>query len=187
MMVTTVRVTVGQFERWRPPPEKEAFRYDLWDGEVVEMAPAGDAHGVAASQIGWRIGRFVHEHRLGRTYAAETGFVLDEARHRVLAPDVAFVAQERLRSPPGPGFFHGAPDLAVEVRSPSQSVAELTQKAAAYLDAGSSLVWVVDLSLQQVTEYRPNEHARQLGPEDQLVGDPVLPGFRVPVRLLFEV
>ena len=186
-MVTTVRVTVGQFESWRPPPEKEAFRYDLWDGEVVEMAPAGGDHGSVSLEIGYLIRHHARQHRLGRTYAAETGFVLDEARHRVLAPDVAFVARARLPEGPQPGFFRGAPDLAVEVRSPSQSVAELAQKAAAYLDAGSSLVWVVDLALQQVKQYRPNEQPRQLGPEDQLVGDPVLPGFRVPVRLLFEV
>ena len=121
------------------------------------------------------------------TYAAETGFVLDEVRQRVLAPDVAFVTRGRV--PPGPqrGFFRGAPDLAVEVRSPSQSAREMDTKAEGYLAAGTRLVWIVDPDRRTVTVYRPDRSPEELALEGYLDGYDVLPGFRVAVAAIFDV
>ena len=94
MVATTVartrRMTIAEFEQWQLPWD-DAHRYDLWDGEVIEMAPAGADHGAIASEIGRLVANYNREHRLGRTFAAETGFVLDEVRQRVLAPDVAAI------------------------------------------------------------------------------------------------
>ncbi len=184
--VTTKRMTVAEFEQWQPPWD-DAHRYDLWDGEVIEMAPAGEAHGAIAAKLAWRLGNHIYPHGLGRTYAAETGFVLDEVRHRVLGPDVAFVSQERTTQPPQPGFFRGAPDLAVEVRSPSQSAREMDTKANGYLAAGTRLVWIVDPARRAATVYRPDQLPQVLGPEEQLDGYDVLPGFRVAVAAIFDV
>ena len=187
-MVTTVaRMTVEEFERWRPPPEKEHCRFDLWDGEVIEMAPAGDEHGAVAAKIGRLIGSYADELRLGRTYAAETGFALDVERPQVLAPDAAFVVRARLTAGRRRGFFPGAPDLAVEVQSPDQSRRMLAQKAEAYLAAGSRLVWIVDLDHEQIIEYRPGQPPQTLGADDLLAGHDVLPGFRALVRTIFAV
>ncbi len=186
MVVATRRMTVAEFEQWQLSWD-DACRYDLWDGEVIEMAPAGEAHGAIASEIGRLVANYNRENRLGRTYAAETGFVLDEVRQRVLAPDVAFVTRDRVPSGSQWGFFRGAPDLAVEVRSPSQSAREMAAKAAGYLAAGTRLVWLVDPDRRTVTVYRPNRSPEELGTEASLDGYDVLPGFRVAVAAIFDV
>ena len=186
LAVTTKRMTVAEFEQWQLSLD-DIYRYDLWDGEVIKMAPAGDAHGAIAAKLAWRLGNHVYPRDLGRTYAAETGFILDEVRQRVLGPDVAFVRQERMTQPPQPGFYRGAPDLAVEVRSPSNSARELDTKAKGYLAAGTRLVWVVEPASRTVTVYRPDQAPQTLGPEGQLDGYDVLPGFRIAVAAIFDV
>ena len=184
--VATRGMTVAEFERWQLALD-DARRYDLWDGEVIEMAPAGDAHGAITLELGRLVANYNREHRLGRAYAAETGFILDEVRQRVLGPDVAFVSQERMTQPPRPGFFRGAPDLAVEVRSPSQSAREMATKANGYLAAGTRLVWVVEPAHRTVTVYRPDRTPEELALEGYLDGYDVLPGFRVAVAAIFDV
>ena len=183
---TTKRMTVAEFEQWQLSWD-DAYRYDLWDGEVIEMAPAGDAHGAIGTQAGYLVMDYARRHGLGRTYMVETGFVLDEVRQRVLGPDVAFVSQERMTQPPQPGFFRGAPDLAVEVRSPSQSAREMDTKAEGYLAAGTRLVWVVDPDNRTVTVYRLDRSPVELAAEGYLDGYDVLPGFRVAVAAIFDV
>ncbi len=184
--VATRRMTVAEFEQWQLAWD-DAGRYDLWDGEVIEMAPAGDAHGAIGTQVGYLVMEYVRRHGLGRTYMVETGFILDEVRQRVLGPDVAFVSRERMTQPPQPGFFRGAPDLAVEVRSPSQSAREMDVKATGYLAAGTRLVWVVDPDRRTVTVYRPDRSPVELVLDGYLDGYDVLPGFRVAVAAIFDV
>jgi Uma2 family endonuclease len=186
MVVATRRMTVAEFEQWQLSWD-DSYRYDLWDGEVIEMAPANQEHGRVAMSLGSLVHVYAQRHRLGHTYAAETGFVLDEVRQRILAPDVAFVTRGRV--PPGPqrGFFRGAPDLAVEVRSPSQSAREMDTKAEGYLAAGTRLVWIVDPDRRTVTVYRPDRSPEELALEGYLDGYDVLPGFRVAVAAIFDV
>ena len=184
--VTPKRMTVAEFEQWQLSWD-DASRYELWDGEVIEMAPAGDAHGAIGTQAGYLVMDYARRHGLGRTYMVETGFVLDEVRQRVLGPDVAFVSRERTTQPPQPGFFRGAPDLAVEVRSPSQSAREMDTKAEGYLAAGTRLVWIVDPDRRTVTVYRPDRSPEELALEGYLDGYDVLPGFRVAVAAIFDV
>ncbi len=186
MIVTTRQMTVTEFEQWQLSWDN-AYRYDLWDGEVIEMAPANQEHGRVAMSLGSLVHVYAQRHRLGHTYAAETGFVLDEVRHRVLAPDVAFVARSRVPAGSQRGFFRGAPDLAVEVRSPSQSAREMDTKANGYLAAGTRLVWIVDPARRTVTVYRPDRTPQVLGPEEQLDGYDVLSGFRVAMAAIFDV
>ncbi len=184
--VATRRMTVAEFEQWQLAWD-DASRYDLWDGEVIEMAPASQDHGAIASELGRLVANYNREHRLGRTYAAETGFVLDPVRQRVLAPDAAFVARSRVPVGAQPGFFRGAPDLAVEVRSPSNSARELDTKAQGYLAAGTRLAWVVDPDRRIVTVYRLNRSPVELATDEYLDGYDVLPGFRVAVAAIFDV
>ena len=90
--------------------------------------------------------------------------------------------------PPQPGFFHGAPDLAVEVRSPSQfGIRRWTPRLNGYLAAGTRLVWIVDPDSRTVTVYRPDRSPVELASEGYLDGYDVLPGFRVAVAAIFDV
>ena len=79
-----------------------------------------------------------------------------------------------------------APDLAVEVLSPSDRIADALAKIAMYLDAGVRLVWLVDPASQTVTIFRPDAIPTKLDADDTLDGDEVLPGFTLPIAEIFS-
>lgn len=177
------RLTLEQFQRL---PD-DGYRYDLVDGWLVREPPAGFEHGDLAMELGSRLREFVRERELGRVVAAETGFVLREEPVRVRGPDVAFVAGHRL--PPAAerrGFLRLAPDLAVEVVSPSNTWAEVAAKVRDYLEAGTRLVWIVEPKSRSVTVHRPGAAPRVIDGAGTLDGEDVLPGFRVELESLFE-
>src|SRR6185437_2770560 len=122
-------------------PDDDSVRTELDEGELITMLPAGEDHGYFGNEIGAILRNFVKKHRLGRVYAADTGFRLRD--DTVRAPDVAFVRQERLDDLKSKGFGKGAPDLAVEIFSPSDSVPQLMRKVKQYFAAGTHTVWIV--------------------------------------------
>ena len=162
------------------------FHGELVKGRLIEMAPASWEHGDVALTIGSLLHVFVRERKLGKTFAAETGFILARDPDSVRAPDVAFVTQTRLANGASkPGFFDGAPDLAVEVLSPSNTSSEMAAKITEYFEAGCRLVWVIDTARRTVTVHRLTSQAVALQISDTLDGGDVLPGFSVSVSDLF--
>ncbi|MFW6028068.1 MAG: Uma2 family endonuclease [bacterium] len=161
-------------------------RCELVRGEIVEMVPAGYDHGDVAFAFGLLIGQFVREHGLGKVFAAETGFLLERNPDTVRAPDVAFIRSDRLSQGPHPGFFEGAPDLAVEVVSPNDSASAITAKVEDWLHHGTDLVWVADPQTRTVTAYTRDHHATIYHLDDTLPGEPVLTGFQLPLGELFK-
>ena len=98
----------------------DGFRYELVQGELRLMTPAGNVHGRVAMNFGIALGSYVKDHNLGAEYAAERGFRLASDPDTVRAPDVAFVSRVRVESVGEvEGFWSGAPDLAVEVVYPA--------------------------------------------------------------------
>lgn len=175
-------LSLVEFERL---PEREG-RSELVQGRLVREPPAGMEHGRLTARIGSLLRAFVHEHGLGEVFGAETGFVLSENPPTVRAPDVAFVGADRL--PPGDlptSFGKGAPDLAVEVVSPSSSAAGIREKIVDYLDAGTREVWVVEPVTKTLEVYRSDGTLRMLRGSDEVDGGDVLPGFDVRVEELF--
>ncbi len=83
-------------------------------------------------------------------------------------------------------FFPGAPDLAIEVRSPSDRDAEVRAKVADYLAAGTRLVWVIDPDAHCITVYRSLLCPVVHGSEDMIEGEEVLPEFAIRVSEMFE-
>jgi Uma2 family endonuclease len=165
----------------------DGFRYELLQGEVQRMSPTGLQHGMIAGEVGRLLANFVRAHRLGTVLAAETGFLLATDPDTVRAPDVAFLAAGRTDlAHPAAGYFAGAPDLAVEVLSPSDSAAEVEAKVQDFLAAGTRLVWVVNPKTRTVTAFRSKTDIQILGSADLLEGAPVLAGFAVRVAELFE-
>jgi Uma2 family endonuclease len=160
---------------------------ELVAGEVVREPPPGEEHGRVAANVLILMGGFVRERGLGRSYGAETGFVLTRDPDTVRAPDAAFVSAARLRATARRGpYFEGAPDLAVEVISPSNSGTALAGKVRDYLAAGAQAVWVVDPSRRTLTVHRPGLFPETLASSDVLDGGFLLPGLRLLVRDLFE-
>ncbi len=106
----------------------DGYRYDLIRGALRRMPPAGFEHGYIAAEIGARLRTYAREQGLGPVVAAETGFVIGRDPDTVLAPDAAFVRSDRLPPPEQrKGFLELAPDLVVEVVSPSDRASEVTE------------------------------------------------------------
>jgi len=157
-------------------------RHELVDGELITMSPAGAEHGEVAAEIGARLRNYVREHRLGKTYAAETGFLLGEAPDSVRAPDVAFVRADRVVKVRA--YFPGAPDLAVEVLSPNDRASEVEAKVRHWLRSGTRMVMVVDPETQTATVHTTTATVR-LSANDTIDGGDVLPGWKLPLAELF--
>jgi Uma2 family endonuclease len=165
----------------------EASRGELVEGEFISMSPAGFMHGRIALKIGTYLNLFVLKHKLGEAYAAETGFILKRNPDTVRAPDVAFVTAERAaRQSQETGFFEGAPDLAVEVISPSEMMDEIENKLFDYLNAGTQVVWLVFPRTQSITAYRSLTDIRTYSVEDAIDCAELLPGFTLAVKEIFS-
>lgn len=164
-----------------------AGRLELVRGELYEMPPAGARHGGVAMRVGILLGGHVYRNHLGEVLAAETGFVLQRDPDTVRAPDVSFVARDRLPAGELPaGFLDLAPDLAVEVVSPGDTTREVQEKVEDWLYAGTHLVWVVYPATQTVTVHRSLEDVSELSGSDVLDGGQVVPGFSCHVQELFK-
>lgn len=162
-------------------------RCELIEGEIQEMSPSGRTHGRIASRFHSRLGRFVHENGLGEAYVADTGFRIETDPDTVLAPDAAFVTAEHEAQAIGDeGFFPGAPDLALEVISPSDRYSEVAAKVQKYLRAGTGMVVVVDPPKRTVIVHRSHADVLILKEDDVLDGGDVVPGWTLPVRELFD-
>jgi Uma2 family endonuclease len=160
-------------------------RCELVRGELVMMTPAGFEHGRIVISLSTPLASFVKGQSLGVVTGAETGFQIARDPDTVRAPDVAFIRAERVPPSPLMGFFPGAPDLAVEVVSPSDRATELLSKVQNWLEAGCRAVWVIDPLQRTVSIYRTDKPMAILHASDVLSGDDVVPGFSVPVAEIF--
>ena len=160
-------------------------RCGLVKGVLTEMTPSGARHGRVAMRIGRILAEYVGRQSLGEVFAAETGFRIYRDPDTVRAPDAAFVSAERPPEELPERYLDLAPDLAVEVISPSDSATEVQAKVESWLRAGVRLVWVVYPSTKSVVVYTGLDHGRVLTEEDDLSGQPALPGFACPVKELF--
>jgi Uma2 family endonuclease len=163
-------------------------RFELLEGELHEMPPAGEEHGEIGLDIAARIWIHVKDNLLGTAYNSETGFILARDPDVLVAPDVAFVRAGRLPADRDRRkFVEVAPDLVVEVISPSEQPGDVTNKVQRYLDAGVQLVWVVYPAQQTVAVFKADRTWDTLHTSDTLDGADVLPGFTLPLGELFQI
>ena len=158
---------------------------ELIGGEIVMMSPAGFDQGRFASKVVVALANYAGQKQSGVVTTAETGFKIAHDPDTVRAPDVAYVLAERIPSGGVKGFFPGAPDLAVEVVSPSDRASEVAAKVQEWLSAGCRLVWVVDPENHAVTVHRSRTEITVLTAEDTLDGGELLPGFSMAVGDIF--
>ncbi|MCS7208548.1 MAG: Uma2 family endonuclease [Fimbriimonadales bacterium] len=184
-IVQPKRMTAAEFEARYANTDRRA---ELIRGEVIEMSPTTPPHGIYTIRVTLPIGQFVEEHELGEVFGAETGFTIQhpDGTETVLAPDIAFIAKERLPDDLPDTFWRIPPDLVVEIRSESESRSDMQKKIALWLEGGARLVWYVDPFRQQVGVHRADGTSQTLGVSDTLSGEEVLPGFELPVRRIFR-
>jgi Uma2 family endonuclease len=165
----------------------DGSRHELLRGTLVSEPVPSRLHGRAVARLAELLRAFVGSRRLGVVYAGDAGFVLARDPDTVRGPDVAFVSAERERQADSVApYFPGAPDLAIEVLSPSDRPREVLGKVSDYLTAGSRLVWVVDPLNEEVQVFRSPFTPRNLAGDDVLDGEDVLPGFHLRVASIFE-
>lgn len=158
---------------------------ELSRGRLVREPAPGPLHGNVAGRVASLLIQLADREGLGLTFV-ETAFTLSLEPATVRVPDVSFVAADRVpEEGPGDQFWELAPDLAVEIVSPSNTSSEIQEKALQYLDAGSRLVWVVDPRRRTVTSYRSRSAIRILEESVVLEAEDVLPGLRLPVEKIF--
>lgn len=182
MATTARRMTIEELETHGGP---EGL-WELINGEIVEMAPAWEAHGRVAGTFHVYLGAYVLPRNLGVVYISETGYVVSEDPATVRAPDVSYIRSGR---PPTQrnrdGFIRIPPDLAAEVISPSDRMADVLAKVGMWLDFGVPMVLLLAPIAQTVTIYRPDREPRTLGIQDTFNGEDVVPGFTLPVGAIF--
>ena len=182
MAVVRHQVTADEL----PYMPDDGFRYELVQGELRKMTPAGNLHGRVAMSFAWRLAQYAEENHLGTVYAAETGFRLATDPDTVRAPDVAFVSRARVETVGEvEGFWPGAPDLAVEVISPGDSYADVEEKVFHWLDAGTRMVVVVNPRQHSATVYKSRTDITALTEADIFYGGDVVVGFELAVGEIF--
>ena len=170
-------------ELWRLPDDGQ--RRELVRGRLLTMAPPGEEHGWLMMNLGGPLAQHVRTHGLGRVYG-ELGCKLETDPDTVRAPDAAFIRQARLTARPQSGYWLGAPDLVVEVISPSDRYSEVDDKVATWLDHGTQMALVVNPRWRSVMMHQPGQPPRLLTEDDTLDGLDVVPGWPLPVRDLFS-
>ncbi|MDY6939848.1 MAG: Uma2 family endonuclease [Cyanobacteriota bacterium] len=164
----------------------DGSRYELVDGELIEMGNSGAKHGYVCSILMILLGGYVRIQKLGAMFDSSTAFKMKNGNRR--APDISFVGKERLQGLEElpDGFLEGAPDLAIEILSPGNTVEEIHAKLVEYFENGSRLVWIVHPQERYILVYRgASEPDRLLKSIDSLDGEDVVPGFSLSVAELF--
>ena len=164
---------------------KHGYKYELLDGNLI-MSPVHANHGEICSRLLILVGTHVQTHKLGKVYDSSTGFRLSEKL--LLCPDIAFASKARLKKiliAPDK-FLYGAPDLVVEVLSPSDRMRQIHRKLDLYFEHGTRLLWLVNWKTEQVHIYRPDHIEALTRPNDVLTGGVVLPGFKCRLSQIFR-
>ena len=181
-MATTKLLTAEDLERMADLPPG---RYDLLDGELIQLPPPGEEHGDCITNIFAAVVSVARATGRGRAYT-DTGFVVGRDPDQVVSPDVAFIRSSRLD--PGrnrQGMFRVEPDFAVEIVSPTDYPLLVQRKIDKYLAAGVPLLWVVYPATRRVRVLGAGREPQEVGEGEVLDGGDVLPGFRLPVADIF--
>lgn len=186
-MSTTTRLMTAEELFELPDTVQGSSRfYELIRGELRTMSPTGGTHGILVAELTTDLTIFVRAGNLGYVFGAECGFKLAGDPDTVVAPDISFVHRGRLDGVENVDkFLPLAPDLAIEVLSPSNTVAQIDEKIEELLAAGTEAVWIVNPKRRTITVYRARV-APQMWTEKQILeaGEP-LPGFRLDLAKLF--
>ena len=168
-------------------PDYDCRNVELVEGEIVDMPLPNPIHAAILATLATKLNVFVTEGELGRVLVGDAPFVLkrdEEGRDTLRGLDIAYISGERLPGTLPRSPMHVAPDLAVEVISPSIKAEDIEKKIEQLLDAGTTMIWIVYPDLQRITVHT-SDGAIKLNEFDMLTGGDVLPGFEIRVSDIF--
>jgi Uma2 family endonuclease len=188
MLLNERLYTADEFWELCQLPENVDKHWELIEGTIYEMSPAGIDHSrLGAILVRW-IGNYLDENNLGIVVGADAGFRITP--RSVFSPDVAFISHAKLKDGVPKNFAKFAPDIAIEIVSPGNTQSEINQKTKLYLQHGTRLVWIVYPEQKEVHVYRAENDPHKasityLGIEDTLSGEDILPNFTLSLTKLF--
>src|SRR5262245_6579284 len=143
------------------PDPGDGSQQELVRGEVITMPPPGGMHGVSCSKVDRKLGAYANEGNRGTVACNDTGFITERGPDSVRGPDVAYWSKEKLPVVPV-GYIEVAPDMLVEVLSPSNTSKQIRAKLQEYFAKGVRMVWVVAPEDRTLTIYRTLDEGRVL-------------------------
>lgn len=176
-METRTLLTVEQFEQFQDDGQK----HELLRGEHIIMPPPKLRHTLIQDNLRDLLRPFVLKHELGRVHT-EAGFRL--SKDSWLQPDLSFVRPAQIQKADPAGYYIGAPALAVEVVSDSNTAIELDIKIEEYFAHDAEEVWVVYPKTRKLRAHHPDGRSETVS--DSELTSPLFPGWSMPIKALFE-
>ncbi|MAS36710.1 MAG: hypothetical protein CL610_22085 [Anaerolineaceae bacterium] len=173
--------TIEEFEHLVMLPENRDRKLEYIGGEIIEVVSNNYSSKVAANIL-IAIGMYIKGKNLGDVTGADGGYVISGERY---IPDVAFIARQRQPQPSHETWNPLAPDLAVEVLSPTDDERDVAIKVANYL-AANTVVWLVSPTEQRLSVLAPGQPVKHYYGESEVPGGNILPDFRLQLRDIFE-
>ena len=168
--------------------DSKGVKGELIRGEFRETMSVGVEHGQIVIKLGFLVGSVVIPNRLGRLIGSDAGVILERDPDTVREPDIAFISAARMPLDERvTGYSEVIPDIVVEIKSPSDSVAEVNDKARMWHDCGVPLVWAAYPETRTIDVHRADGSITTLREDDVLDGGEILPGFAVRVSDIFDL
>jgi Uma2 family endonuclease len=165
--------------------ERWLIRGKLWE---KPMTKRNRFHAAVEARVAQLIGEWLDNRSgsKGNVYSGEVGCILSHEPSTSVGIDVAYFSADVLsRQSQKTTIIDGIPVLAVEILSPNDTTEEIEEKVGAYLDAGVPLVWIISPVLRTVQVFRPDAKPTLFNDTQEVSGEPLMPGFRIPVAKLF--
>ena len=159
---------------------------ELIDGRIVPMSPTGGEHARIEAHLGLELALFVRQQRLGWVMVGEVGVYTRRDPDRVRGADIAFISRKRIPAGPPKGFLEAAPELVVEIVSPTDRWEEIQRKLEEYFEIDVEQVWIVEPENRALSVFTSSADVRRFGEGDTLIGEGVMAGFSLPVAGLFD-
>ncbi|MCY3832340.1 MAG: Uma2 family endonuclease [Chloroflexi bacterium] len=180
-------ISAEDFVKIVEQPDYDNRNVELVEGEIVDMPFPNPIHAAVLASLAGELIVFVKESKSGRVLVGDAPFVLKrnaEGRDTLRGLDIAYISADRLPGKLPRSPLRVAPDLAVEIISPSNKAGDIEKKIQQLLNAGTSLIWIVYPDLRTVTIHTV-DGATTLTVTDTLTGGDILPGFEVRVADIF--
>ena len=187
MIIERQFTSADEFLKIVEQPEYDDRTVELVEGVIVEMSKPGGKHGQIMMRLSVRLGSYVEARDLGVATTGETGYVLERSdigRDTVRGLDIAFIKKGRVPDELPESLLELAPDLAVEILSPSNKSEDILSKIRQLLQAGTLEVWLVYPRNRRV-HVHTLDGVKILEPGDTLDGGDILPGLQIPVSDIF--